>query len=107
MFLFLFRYDEDDQSNLGRLIQQWPSDNRFQFNPCDEDADSQLMVVHQTQKQARLLELYGNEVTCIDATYKSTQYALPLFFLVVKTNVDYQVCFYMVLLQCAMIKFNW
>ena len=27
----------------------------------------------------------------MDATYKTTRYALPLFFLAVKTNVDYQV----------------
>ena len=27
----------------------------------------------------------------LDATYKTTRYALPLLFLVVKTNVDYQV----------------
>ena len=27
----------------------------------------------------------------LDATYKTTRYALPLFFLVIKTNVDYQV----------------
>lgn len=39
----------------------------------------------------RLLLKYGNEITLLDATYKTTRYALPLFFLVVKTNVDYQV----------------
>lgn len=27
----------------------------------------------------------------LDATYKTTRYVLPLFFLVVKTNVDYQI----------------
>ena len=27
----------------------------------------------------------------LDATYKTTRYALPLFFLCVKTNVNYQV----------------
>ena len=27
----------------------------------------------------------------LDATYKTTRYISPLFFLVVKTNVDYQV----------------
>ena len=31
-------------------------------------------------------------VTCLlDATYKTTRYALPLFLLVIKTNIDYQV----------------
>ena len=27
----------------------------------------------------------------LDATYKTTKYSLPLFFVVVKTNVDYQI----------------
>ena len=40
---------------------------------------------------ARMLKKYGNEMCLLDATYKTTRYALPLFFLVVKTNVDYQV----------------
>ena len=34
---------------------------------------------------------YGNDICLLDATYKATRYALPLFFLAVKTNVDYQV----------------
>ena len=33
----------------------------------------------------------GNELTLLDATYRTTRYALPLFFLVVKTNIDYQI----------------
>ena len=39
----------------------------------------------------RLLRTYGNEICLLDATYKTTRYALPLFFMVVKTNVDYEV----------------
>ena len=38
-----------------------------------------------------LIKRYGNEVILLDATYKTTQYALPLFFMVVKTNIDYQI----------------
>ena len=34
---------------------------------------------------------YGNEMILLDATYITTRYALPLFFRVVKTNVDYQI----------------
>ena len=50
-----------------------------------------LLFVHQTAWQKRLLRLYGNDICLLDATYKTTRYALPLFFLAVKTNVDYQV----------------
>ena len=34
---------------------------------------------------------YRNEMTLLDATCKTTRYALTLFFMVVKTNVDYQI----------------
>ena len=52
--------------------------------------ESRLIFVHQTKFQSRLLERYGNSVGLLDATYKTTKYLLPLFFVVVKTNVDYQ-----------------
>lgn len=32
---------------------------------------------------------YGNEIMLLDATYKTMRYEFPLFFLVVKTNVNY------------------
>ena len=34
---------------------------------------------------------YGNHICLLDATYRTTKYALPLFFLAVKTNVGYSV----------------
>ena len=49
------------------------------------------MFAHQTKFQRRLLNRYGNAINLLDATYKTTKYAIPLFFLAVKTNVDYQV----------------
>ena len=64
---------------------------------CEEDVKitttpgESLLFVYQAKWQQRLLLKYGNELSLIDATYKTTRYALPLFFLVVKTNVDYQV----------------
>lgn len=35
--------------------------------------------------------MYGNEICLLDATHKTTRYGLPLFVVVVKTNVNYQV----------------
>ena len=52
---------------------------------------NRLLFVHQTALQRSLLEKYGNHICLLDATYKTTRYAIPLFFLVVKTNSDYQV----------------
>ena len=50
-----------------------------------------LLFIHQSKDQRRLLERYGNEICMLDATYKTTRYSLPLFFVVVKTNIDYQI----------------
>ncbi len=50
-----------------------------------------FLFVYQSDQQRRLLSRYGNEIAFLDATYRTTRYTLPLFFLVVKTNVDYQV----------------
>ena len=57
----------------------------------DGDYKRQLLFVYQNSSQRRLLNRYGNELALLDATYRTTRYALPLFFLVVRTNVDYQV----------------
>lgn len=38
-----------------------------------------------------MLVKYGNTITLIDATYKTTKYDLALFFVCVPTNVNYAV----------------
>ena len=50
-----------------------------------------LLFIFQLKWQKRLLLEYGNELSLSHATYRTTRYALPLFFLVLKTNVGYQV----------------
>ncbi len=57
-------------------------------------SEQKFLFVYQSGNQQRLLRRYGSLVS-LDATYRTTKYALPLFFLVVRTNVDYQVvaCF--------------
>ena len=65
----------------------------------DDDEDIQitssgnaqkLLFIHQTDQQPQLLKRYRNQICLFDATYR-TRYALPLFFVVVKTNVHYQI----------------
>ena len=48
-----------------------------------------LKWVHQEEWQQKLLEKYGNIISLIDATYKTTKYDFPLFFVSVRTNVGY------------------
>ena len=56
-----------------------------------ETSEENLLFIHQTKWQQKLLKTYGGEICLLDATYKTTKYSLPLFFLCVKTNVDYSV----------------
>lgn len=98
-------FSKIDQENLEKKVEHWhkehPQDSIYfrpcalsKNPPCDEDcveADvaDDLLFAHQTAWQKRLMVLYGNEITLLDATYKTMRYELPLFFLVVKTNVNY------------------
>ncbi|XP_065640911.1 uncharacterized protein LOC124805858 isoform X2 [Hydra vulgaris] len=113
------RYSNIDQECLIKKVEQWKVENphrRFYLQPkgisenyavkveCSavestEDEDeivvealtNSFLFVYQTEEMRRLLKIYGNEITLLDTTYKTTKYSLPLFFLVVKTNVDYQI----------------
>ena len=56
-----------------------------------ENEPNSFLFVRQSKWQKYLLRRYGSELILLDATYKTTRYSLPLFFLTVKTNVDYQI----------------
>ena len=53
--------------------------------------ETRMLFVHQTKFQKRMLKGYGNSIYLLNATYKTTKYSLPLLFVVVKTNVNYQI----------------
>ena len=55
----------------------------------DSQFQQNLLYVHQEKWQQDLLLRYGNTISLIDATYKTTKYDLALFFICVKTNVNY------------------
>ena len=109
------KYAEMDQENLEIKISEWQSkhpDAKFFFRKCseissedskcddipdtcssetsfvDENSAKNFLFVHQTSDQQMLLNTYGKMVL-LDATYKTTKYALPLFMLAVSTNVKY------------------
>ena len=73
-------------------------DNTDETSECEtsvkrksKSSQKSLLFVYQEPWQKRLLLRYGNELVLLDVTYRTTRYALPLFFLVVKTNIDYQI----------------
>lgn len=57
----------------------------------DVKHSSRLLFVYQSKTMMRLYRRYAPHLILLDATYKTTKYALPLYFLVVKANVNYQV----------------
>lgn len=106
------RYSKIDQANVSKLVKDWQLEDpavklyfrsygdKNSFNVYDENANlidelvlpqQRLLFVHQSPDQQRLLERYGNNVCLLDATYKTTKYSIPLFFIATKTNVDYQI----------------
>ena len=95
-----------DQENLQIKVEQWKKENEnssFYYRPLGkkttstestdeaEEGKETFLYVHQEKWQRELLTTYGNTITLMDATYKTTKYSLPLFFLCVKTNVNYTV----------------
>ena len=97
-----------DQENLNQHLKQWQKNgnghNAF-FRPYvskttpsssenisdEQEFEQTLLLVLQEEWQKHILERYGNTISLIDATYKTTQYDLPLFFICVRTNVGYMV----------------
>ena len=53
--------------------------------------ENKMLFVYQNFKMRRLYSRYGRNLILLDPTYKTTKYALPLYFMVVQMNVNYQV----------------
>ena len=51
--------------------------------------NGKIMFVYQSTEMKKMYERYGNHMILLDATYKTIKYALPLFFVVVQTNVNF------------------
>ena len=50
-----------------------------------------MMFLYQSNEMQRLYRPYTPTLLLVDTTYGTTKYSLPLYFLVVQTNVNYQV----------------
>lgn len=88
------KHTPGDQENLEYLVSNWQTQRPAATFLFRRKGSSSLLYVHQTKNQRSLLKRYGR-IVLLDATYKTCKYSLTLFFLVVKTNVDYQIvaCF--------------
>ena len=59
--------------------------------------NGKMMFVYQSKEMKNMYKRCGNRMILLNATYRTTKYALPLFFVVVQTNVNFQVCCVIVL----------
>ena len=56
--------------------------------PCEISENKMIFMSDEMQ---RLYRRYAPTLVLLDATYRTTKYSLPLYYLVVQTNVNYQV----------------
>ena len=85
-----------DQENVAGLVEQWTAKgggDQIFFRPrmVSKDQSIPMLFCYQAEWQQRLLCLYGQEMVLLDATYRVCRYSVPLFFLCVRTNMQYVV----------------
>ena len=73
--------DDDDHSSVLPTFSAAEDDDIDL--PCRQPGKG-LLFCHQTQWQQQLLQRYGAEICLLDAMYKTSRYALPLFFVCVR-----------------------
>ena len=59
--------------------------------------DSRMTFIYQSTEMQQMFQRRDNQLIILDRAYKTTKHALPLFFLVVKANVNFQVSIVIVL----------
>jgi len=76
---------------VSRYLNQsdWEDDEDIECKLDVPNAD--LTFVYQSADMKRLYRRYGNQMVVLDAVYRSGCYPLPVFFLLVRTNVSYQI----------------
>ena len=112
------RYSKFDQENVMEMKRKWETDANVKFIPkgsqpkleelieqletdfndftditweVPDDVDNKLCLVYQSKNMQHLYKKYGPHLILLDATHKVCKYSLPLFFLVVQTNVNFQI----------------
>ena len=94
MFSFSFSRSSSDEDNCQKTVEELQCkflNDKFLFRPFIRDKQS-LLFIHQIADQRHILKRHGDELCCSDVTYKTSKFAVQIFFIVVKTNPDYQVC---------------
>ncbi|XP_065215356.1 uncharacterized protein LOC135842015 [Planococcus citri] len=92
-YTYQTRASKIDQVALQKKIEDWDASvpGNYYYRWHNESMSQTFMLCVQLEEHQHLLKRYRS-VVLLDATYKTSRYALPLFSLVVKTNVGYIVC---------------
>ena len=68
-----------------------PDDEFEDLLLVDDGSTGKMIFIFESHSMKHLYQRYGKHLVLSDATYKTIKYALPLYFLGVQTNVNYQV----------------
>ena len=80
------------------IVEDENDDEDEEYDPIPIDnCDGKMMFIYQSPDMKKLYRRYAKTLILLDATYKTSKYALPLFFLVVQTNVNYQIAAFFVI----------
>ena len=95
------KLDQLDQCNLQKQIGNWKEEDKRrcfylrtikEYESENKKSDKNtFLYIHQEHWQQELMLKYGHDLCLMDATHKTTKYALPLFFICVKTNAGYMI----------------
>ena len=81
------RMSHVDQDAVRRRTEKYArQDPNGHYHFQASGTNSKFMVVYQTAEQRRMLRLYGRDIIMLDATYKTQQWGLPLFNILVRDN---------------------
>jgi len=85
------RSGRNDEDTVRDMIHSWTEDPEFHahIELSLRDDSAGVVMLHQSRWQQRMLALYGQAICLLDATYKTTWYDMPLYFLCISTNVVY------------------
>ncbi|KAB7503594.1 hypothetical protein Anas_06656 [Armadillidium nasatum] len=94
------RKSKYDEAKLIAIKSTLGDANTFYFQPALYSSDHSedltckktgFLIVYQNEEMKRLYNLYGHHCILLDPVYKFCKYSFVLYFLIIQTNVSYQV----------------
>ena len=87
----MFFFHPFKKKDAKEVLKEIQNENQVEDDNTMNEFDQSLLYIHQEKWQQDLMLKFGNTISLIDATYKTTKYELPLFFICIKTSVGYSI----------------